>query len=122
VDLSQTVIFLTSNLGAQIADLMNGGMGSSSEGQGQRIARESAEDRGGSGEADFSPEFMIAWTNRGVHPLKREDWMKCMEIELRQVQKRVLDRTTRPLLLSNHGRSRESCCKKEPTSVWMRAT
>jgi len=102
VDLSQTVIFLTSNLGSsQIADLMQGGMGfiqpddqprAGLQKKVERAAVEAARRR-------FSPEFMNRLDKLVVfHPLKREELDEVLEIELRNVQKRVLDSTTRPFL------------------------
>jgi ATP-dependent Clp protease ATP-binding subunit ClpA len=102
VDLSQTVIFLTSNLGSsQIADLMQGGMGfiqpndeprAGLEKKVERTAVEAARRR-------FSPEFMNRLDKLVVfHPLKHEELDEVLEIELRNVQKRVLDSTTRSLV------------------------
>jgi ATP-dependent Clp protease ATP-binding subunit ClpA len=110
VDLSQTVIFLTSNLGgSQIADLMQGGMGfiqpkdqatTGLQAKVQRTAVEAARRK-------FSPEFMNRLDKVVVfHPLKRAELEEVLEIELRQVQKRVLDSTTRPFFfrVTNEGR------------------
>ena len=102
VDLSQTVIFLTSNLGSsQIADLMQGGMGfiqpndkprAGLQKEVERAAVEAARRR-------FSPEFMNRLDKLVVfHPLKREELDEVLDIELRDVQKRVLDSTTRPFV------------------------
>ena len=94
VDLSQTVIFLTSNLGGgEIAELINGGMGfvqpkdKSAAGldKVQRTAVEAARRK-------FSPEFMNRLDKVVVfHPLKREQLEEVLEIELGQVQQRVLE-------------------------------
>jgi len=47
----------------------------------------------------FSPEFMNRLDKLVVfHPLKREELDEVLEIELRNVQKRVLDSTTRPFV------------------------
>src|SRR5712672_1727461 len=102
VDLSQTVIFLTSNLGgSQIADLMHGGMGfiqpkdKATTGLHQKVERTAVE----AARRKFSPEFMNRLDKVVVfHPLKRTELDEVLEIELRQVQKRVLDSTTRPFL------------------------
>jgi len=102
VDLSQTVIFLTSNLGgSQIADLMQGGMGfiqpydkprAGLQKKVERAAVEAARRR-------FSPEFMNRLDKLVVfRPLKREELDEVLEIELRDVQKRVLDSTMRPFV------------------------
>jgi len=95
VDLSQTVIFLTSNLGGgEISELMHGGMGfiqpTDKPGSGldekvQRTATEAARRK-------FSPEFMNRLDKIVVfHPLKREQLQEVLNIELGQVQQRVLD-------------------------------
>jgi ATP-dependent Clp protease ATP-binding subunit ClpB len=95
VDLSQTVIFLTSNLGGgEITELMNGGMGfvqpkdMPASGLDQKVERTAVE----AARRKFSPEFM----NRldkvvCFHPLKREQLQEVLEIELGQVQQRVLE-------------------------------
>src|SRR3989440_2628442 len=95
VDLSQTVIFLTSNLGGgEIAELMEGGMGfiqptdtpvASLNEKVERMAVEAARRK-------FSPEFMNRLDKVVVfHPLKREQLQEVLDIELGQVQQRVLD-------------------------------
>src|SRR6476469_1509923 len=95
VDLSQTVIFLTSNLGGgEITDLMRGGMGfiqpkdKPSAGLDQKVERTAVE----AARRKFSPEFM----NRldkvvCFHPLKTEQLQEVLDIELGQVQQRVLE-------------------------------
>jgi ATP-dependent Clp protease ATP-binding subunit ClpB len=95
VDLSQTVIFLTSNLGGgEITELMNGGMGfvqpkdMPASGLDQKVERTAVE----AARRKFSPEFM----NRldkvvCFHPLKREQLQEVLDIELGQVQQRVLE-------------------------------
>ena len=100
VDLSQTVIFLTSNLGgSQIADLMRGGMGfvqpqdKATTGLQEKVQRTAVE----AARRKFSPEFMNRLDKVVVfQPLKREELDEVLDIELRQVQRRVLDSTTRP--------------------------
>jgi ATP-dependent Clp protease ATP-binding subunit ClpB len=102
VDLSQTVIFLTSNLGSrQITNLMQGGMGfvqpndKLATGLHERVERTVVE----AARRKFSPEFMNRMDKVVVfHPLKREELDEVLEIELGNVQKRVLDSTTRPFL------------------------
>src|SRR6185436_12724308 len=95
VDLSQTVIFLTSNLGGgEITELMNGGMGfvqpkdKPTAGLDQKVERTAVE----AARRKFSPEFM----NRldkvvCFHPLKRQQLEEVLDIELGQVQQRVLE-------------------------------
>jgi len=98
VDLSQTVIFLTSNLGGgEITELMQGGMGfiqpkdkpvTDLDQKVERTAVEAARRK-------FSPEFMNRLDTVVVfRPLKREELDEVLEIELGQVQKRLLDSTT----------------------------
>src|SRR5467141_1185737 len=111
VDLSQTVIFLTSNLGgSQIADLMHGGMGfikpkdKATNGLHEKVQKNAVE----AARRKFSPEFMNRLDKVVVfHPLKREELDEVLDIELRQVQKRVLDSTTRPFLFRITGEGRE---------------
>src|ERR1700740_3088266 len=94
VDLSQTVIFLTSNLGGgEIMELMTGGMGfvqptdKPAAGLDAKVERAAVEAARGK----FSPEFMNRLDKVVVfHPLKHEELEEILEIELRQVQKRVL--------------------------------
>jgi len=102
VDLSQTMIFLTSNLGSgQIADLVQGGMGfiqpndKPTTGLYEKVERTAVE----AARRKFSPEFMNRLDKVVVfHPLKREELDEVLEIELSTVQKRVLDTSTRPFL------------------------
>jgi ATP-dependent Clp protease ATP-binding subunit ClpB len=116
VDLSQTVIFLTSNLGnAQIADLMQGGMGfvhpsdKPATGLEERVERAAVE----AARRKFSPEFMNRLDKVVVfHPLKREELDEVLEIELGNVQKRVLDRTARPFVFQITAEGREAVMKK----------
>jgi len=111
VDLSQTVIFLTSNLGgSQIADLMHGGMGfiqpkdKATTGLDEKVQRTAVE----AARRKFSPEFMNRLDKVVVfHPLKREELDEVLDIELRQVQMRVLDSTTRPFLFRITSEGRE---------------
>jgi ATP-dependent Clp protease ATP-binding subunit ClpB len=111
VDLSQTVIFLTSNLGgSQIADLMHGGMGfiqpsdKPVNGLHEKVAKTAVE----AARRKFSPEFMNRLDKVVVfHPLKRAELDEVLDIELRQVQKRVLDSTTHPFLFQITREGRE---------------
>ncbi|HET8925009.1 MAG TPA: AAA family ATPase [Candidatus Acidoferrum sp.] len=111
VDLSQTVIFLTSNLGgSQIADLMQGGMGfiqpkaKATTGLQEKVQRTAVE----AARRKFSPEFMNRLDRVVVfHPLKRTELDEVLEIEIRQVQKRVLDSTTRPFFFRITSQCRE---------------
>lgn len=111
VDLSQTLIFLTSNLGSgQIADLVQGGMGfvqpndKPTTGLNEKVERTAVE----AARRKFSPEFMNRLDKVVVfHPLKREELDEVLEIELSNVQKRVLDAATRPFLfrITEEGRA-----------------
>src|SRR5713101_2003405 len=95
VDLSQTVIFMTSNLGStQITELMHGGMGfiqpkdKPMAGLDVKVARTAVE----AARRKFSPEFM----NRldkivAFHPLNREQLAEVLRIELTQLQQRILE-------------------------------
>jgi ATP-dependent Clp protease ATP-binding subunit ClpB len=95
VDLSQTVIFLTSNLGGgEITELMNGGMGfvqpadKPAAGLDQKVERTAVE----AARRKFSPEFMNRLDKVVVfHPLRREQLEEVLDIELGQVQQRVLE-------------------------------
>jgi ATP-dependent Clp protease ATP-binding subunit ClpB len=95
VDLSQVVIFLTSNLGGgEITELMSGGMGfvqpldkpaDTLDGKVTRTAQEAARRK-------FSPEFMNRLDKVVVfHPLRPTQLERILEIELDMIQKRVLD-------------------------------
>jgi len=100
VDLSQTVIFLTSNLGGgEITELMQGGMGfirpkdMPAKGLNEKVERTAVE----AARRKFSPEFMNRLDKVVVfHRLKREELDEVLEIELGQVQKRLLDCATSP--------------------------
>jgi ATP-dependent Clp protease ATP-binding subunit ClpA len=95
VDLSQTVIFLTSNLGGgEITELMHGGMGfiqpadKPAEGLDLKVERTAVE----AARRKFSPEFMNRLDKIVVfHPLRREQLQEVLDIELGQVQHRVLE-------------------------------
>ena len=95
VDLSQTVIFLTSNLGGgEIAELMEGGMGfvqpkdKPADGLDEKVERTAVE----AARRKFSPEFMNRLDKVVVfHPLRREQLERVLDIELSQVQLRVLE-------------------------------
>jgi len=95
VDLSQTVIFMTSNLGGgEITDLMAGGYGfiksddkprANLDEKVERTAVEAARRK-------FSPEFMNRLDKVVVfHPLQRTQLEQVLDIELSMVQNRVLE-------------------------------
>src|SRR6266849_328258 len=95
VDISQTVIYLTSNLGGgEITELMEGGMGfvqpkdKPAAGLDEKVERTAVE----AARRKFSPEFMNRLDKVVVfHPLRREQLERVLEIELGQVQQRVLE-------------------------------
>jgi len=95
VDLSQTVIFMTSNLGGgEITELMGGGYGfvkaddkpkANLDKKVERTAVEAARRK-------FSPEFMNRLDKIVVfHPLHRAQLEQVLDIELAMVQQRVLE-------------------------------
>jgi len=96
VDLSQTMIFMTSNLGGgEITELMTGGMGFAPvvraenkprlDEKVERTATEAAKRK-------FAPEFMNRIDKVVVfHPLRSEQLEQILEIELGMVQQRVLE-------------------------------
>src|SRR3989440_4052173 len=95
VDLSKTVIFLTSNLGGgEISELMEGGMGfiqpgdKPAAGLDEKVQRTAVE----AARRKFSPEFMNRLDKVVVfHPLRKEQLQEVLDIELGQVQQRVLE-------------------------------
>jgi len=111
VDLSQTVIFLTSNLGGgEITELMNGGMGfvqptdTPAAGIDQKVERTAVE----AARRKFSPEFMNRLDKVVVfHPLRREQLEEVLDIELGQVQQRVLETAKGQFLFRVTGKGKE---------------
>jgi ATP-dependent Clp protease ATP-binding subunit ClpB len=96
VDLSQTMIFMTSNLGGgEITELMTGGMGfapllrpETQTGLDQKVERTAAE----AAKRKFAPEFMNRIDKVVVfHPLRSQQLEQILEIELGMVQQRVLE-------------------------------
>jgi ATP-dependent Clp protease ATP-binding subunit ClpB len=95
VDLSQTVIFMTSNLGgSDITDLMSGGFGfvksddKPKDNLDQKVERTAVE----AARRKFSPEFMNRLDKVVVfHPLQRTQLEQVLDIELTMVQQRVLE-------------------------------
>ena len=96
VDLSQAMIFMTSNLGgSEISELMTGGMGFAAvmtlgekprlDEKVERMALEAAKRK-------FTPEFMNRIDETVVfRPLRREQLERILEIELTLVQQRLLE-------------------------------
>jgi ATP-dependent Clp protease ATP-binding subunit ClpA len=111
VDLSQTVIYLTSNLGGgEITELMNGGMGFIQpkdippDGLDQKVERTAVE----AARRKFSPEFMNRLDKVVVfHPLRREQLEQVLDIELGQVQQRVLETAKGQFLFRVTGAGKE---------------
>jgi len=96
VDLSQTMIFMTSNLGGgEITELMTGGMGfaptvrpESKPHLDEKVERTASE----AAKRKFAPEFMNRIDKVVVfHPLRAEQLEQILEIELGMVQQRVLE-------------------------------
>jgi len=96
VDLSQTMIFMTSNLGGgEITELMTGGMGFAPEVRAESKPRLDEKVERTASEAakrKFAPEFMNRIDKVVVfHPLRSEQLEQILEIELGMVQQRVLE-------------------------------
>src|SRR6202049_440560 len=91
VDLSQTVIFLTSNLGGgEITELMTGGMGfvQPSDKTEDKLDVKVEKTAQGAAKKKFSPEFMNRLDKVVVfHPLRQEQLEEILEIELGMVQR-----------------------------------
>jgi len=94
VDLSQCIIFMTSNLGgAEISEMMTGKMGfvqpvDKDERMDQKIQNTATQ----SARKKFSPEFINRIDKTVVfHPLRRDQLEQVLDIELDMVQQRVLE-------------------------------
>jgi ATP-dependent Clp protease ATP-binding subunit ClpB len=96
VDLSQTMIFMTSNLGGgEITELMTGGMGfapsvpaDSKPRLDEKVEKAAVE----AAKRKFAPEFMNRIDKTIVfHPLRSEQLEQILEIELEMVQQRVFE-------------------------------
>src|SRR5207245_8185126 len=102
VDLSQTVIFMTSNLGRlEIMELMQGGMGfvqpedKPATGLDEKVERAAVE----AARRKFSPEFMNRLDKVVVfHALQRHQLEEILQIELGRLQQRVLETEKRQFL------------------------
>jgi len=102
VDLSRTIIFLTSNLGGiEITELMSGGMGfvqaknKPAAGLDLKVEHTAIE----AARRNFSPEFMNRLDKVVVfHPLQMDHLEQVLEIELNQVQQQVLGTAKEPFL------------------------
>src|ERR1700675_3091934 len=96
VDLSQTMIFMTSNLGGgEITELMTGGMGFAPEVPADlrpRLDEKVEKSATEAAKRKFAPEFMNRIDKTVVfHPLRSEQLEQILEIELGMVQQRVLE-------------------------------
>jgi ATP-dependent Clp protease ATP-binding subunit ClpB len=96
VDLSETMIFMTSNLGGgDITRLMTGGLGFAPDVQPEKVVGLDAKVERTATEAakrKFAPEFMNRIDKVVVfHPLRAEQLELILEIELGMVQQRVLE-------------------------------
>ncbi|MGC2704060.1 MAG: AAA family ATPase, partial [Candidatus Acidiferrales bacterium] len=96
VDLSQTMIFMTSNLGGvEITELMTGGMGFAPVQRADTVVRLDEKVEKTAAEAakrKFAPEFMNRIDKTVVfHPLRSVQLEQILEIELGMVQQRVLE-------------------------------
>ena len=111
VDLSRTIIFLTSNLGGiEITELMSGGMGfvhpkdKPAAGLGLKVEHTAIE----AARRNFSPEFMNRLDKVVVfHPLQMHHLEQVLEIELNQVQQQVLGTAKEPFLFRVTALARE---------------
>jgi ATP-dependent Clp protease ATP-binding subunit ClpB len=117
VDLSQTMIFMTSNLGAnEISDLMSGGLGFAPQksaetqtGLDVKVEKTAAE----AAKRKFAPEFMNRIDKVVVfHPLRSEQLESILEIELGMVQQRVLETARGRFLFSVTPAAREFLLKE----------
>ncbi|MGD0428518.1 MAG: AAA family ATPase [Candidatus Acidiferrales bacterium] len=102
VDLSQTMIFMTSNLGGgEITELMTGGMGfaptvpdDSAPRVDEKVERTATE----AAKRKFAPEFMNRIDKMiAFHPLRAAQLERILEIELEMVQRRVFETKRRIL-------------------------
>jgi len=96
VDLSQTMIFMTSNLGgSEITELMTGGIGFTpavTVDEKPRLDEKVEKTAAEAAKRKFAPEFMNRIDKVVVfHPLRSEQLEEILEIELAMVQRRVLE-------------------------------
>jgi len=112
VDLSQTMIFMTSNLGGgEITELMTGGMGfapsvpaDSPSRLDEKVKKTAAE----AAKRKFAPEFLNRIDKVVVfHPLRSEQLEHILEIELGMVQQRVMENANGRFLLQVKAAARE---------------
>jgi len=96
VDLSQAMIFMTSNLGgSEISELMTGGMGFAAAmtlGEKPRLDEKVERMASEAAKRKFAPEFINRIDKTVVfRPLRREQLERILEIELTLVQQRLLE-------------------------------
>ena len=96
VDLSQAMIFMTSNLGgSEITELMTGGMGFAAAmtlGEKPRLDEKVERMASEAAKRKFAPEFINRIDKTVVfRPLRREQLERILEIELTLVQQRLLE-------------------------------
>ncbi len=96
VDLSQAMIFMTSNLGgSEITELMTGGMGFAAAmtlGEKPRLDENVERMASEAAKRKFAPEFINRIDKTVVfRPLRREQLERILEIELTLVQQRLLE-------------------------------
>ncbi len=121
VDLSATMIFMTSNLGGgEITELMTGGLGfaplvrpETQVGLDEKVERTASE----AAKRKFSPEFMNRIDKVVVfHPLRSRQLEQILEIELGMVQQRVLE-TARGRFLFRATQSAKDFLLREGTDL-----
>jgi ATP-dependent Clp protease ATP-binding subunit ClpB len=112
VDLSQTMIFMTSNLGGgEITELMTGRMGftpAMSADSPSRLDEKVKKTAAEAAKRRFAPEFMNRIDKVVVfHPLRSEQLEQILEIELGMVQQRVMETANGRFLLQVKPAARE---------------
>jgi ATP-dependent Clp protease ATP-binding subunit ClpB len=118
VDLSQTMIFMTSNLGGgEITELMTGGWDlRRCRADAGRPGREGGEDGTEAAKRKFAPEFMNRIDKTVVfHPLRSAQLEQILEIELGMVQQRVLETAKGRFLFRVTQPAGNFCCAKGRT-------
>jgi ATP-dependent Clp protease ATP-binding subunit ClpB len=112
VDFSQTMIFMTSNLGGvDITELIIGRMGFApavSEDTEPRLDEKVERTASEAAKRKFAPEFMNRIDKVVVfHPLQREQLERILELELATVQQRVMETASGRFLFRVTGAARE---------------
>jgi ATP-dependent Clp protease ATP-binding subunit ClpA len=114
VDLSQAIIFITSNLGAGgITELMMGGMGFAAAVRPERKPRLDEKVERMASEAakrKFAPEFMNRIDKTVVfRPLRREQLDRILDIELIMVQQRLAETPREGISCSGRRKPQRIC-------------